>query len=309
MGERVVNPRRRIRNAVATRAAILAAARAHFAADSYERVGVREIAATAGVDPALVIRYFGSKEGLLRAALHQGGDLIPILAEDRATAGERLARLVLLKDEVKDGSDWLLVLLRSAANEEAGNALRDAVEGQFIRPLADWLGGEQAHLRASLIVAYVLGLMIGRKVLRTEALATGSIEELVALIAPVLQACIDGKIVGAARVAGRSRLRPGTAMRRRGRRRLTVCWLRRSPRLIGPSNGRRRRGQPELPTLRAGRDVSSQSTSQRASELVSWPVQSSCSAAAMTETSRMSPAETRRQSSSARAKSNRSGKR
>jgi AcrR family transcriptional regulator len=184
--------RRRGRDAAATRAAILAAARAHFAADSYERVGVREIAAAAGVDPALVIRYFGSKEGLLREALHQGGDLIPLLAADRATAGERLTRLVLLKEEAK-GADWLLVLLRSAANEEAGGALRAAVEGQFIRPLAAWLGGEQAHLRANLIVAYVLGLMIGRTVLRTEALATGEIDDLVALAAPVLQSYIDGE--------------------------------------------------------------------------------------------------------------------
>jgi AcrR family transcriptional regulator len=195
MSDRVITSRHRARNAAATRAAILAAARAHFAADSYERVGVREIAAAAGVDPALVIRYFGSKDGLLREALHQGGDLIPLLDADRATAGERLARLVLLKDKGADGADWLLVLLRSAANEEAGSALRDAVEGQFIRPLAVWLGGEQAQLRASLIVAYVLGLMIGRTVLRTEGLATGSIEELVALIGPVLQAYIDGEPV------------------------------------------------------------------------------------------------------------------
>ena len=58
----------RTRNADATRADILAAARARFGAEGYERTTLRAIAGDVGVDPALVIRYFGSKQQLFAAA-------------------------------------------------------------------------------------------------------------------------------------------------------------------------------------------------------------------------------------------------
>ena len=87
----------RYRNAAATRQAILEAAKLCFMDDGYEQVGVRDIAARAGVDPALVNRYFGSKEGLFSEAVASKFDLSHLLDGDRATLGERLARYVLQK--------------------------------------------------------------------------------------------------------------------------------------------------------------------------------------------------------------------
>src|SRR3569623_1531973 len=66
----------RLRNAAATRQAILDSARRHFAREGYDNVGLREIAGDAGVDPALVCRYFGGKEQLLREAVR--GDTPPL---------------------------------------------------------------------------------------------------------------------------------------------------------------------------------------------------------------------------------------
>ena len=85
------------RNAAATKQAILAAARRCFMQHGYEQVGVREIAAQADADPALVNRDIGSKEGLFAEAVATKFDLSPLFAGDRATLGERLARYVLEK--------------------------------------------------------------------------------------------------------------------------------------------------------------------------------------------------------------------
>ena len=87
-------PARR-RGALATHAAILAAAKIEFSRRSYDQVGVRDIAARCGVNPALVNRYFGSKPALFAAAYGEGIRLQALLQGERATLGERLAQRVM----------------------------------------------------------------------------------------------------------------------------------------------------------------------------------------------------------------------
>lgn len=180
----------RPRNAAATRAAILDAARVAFTRTGYAGAGVREIAAAAGVNAALVIRYFGSKEGLFAAAVADGFEIGALLAGDRAGFGERLAWYLFLK-EPGGGFDPLLMLC-SASNAQATPLLRAALDEQFVRPLAAWLGGEDATVRAGLIAAYLAGISILRGVLQSEPLMTANGETFVALVAPVLQAYADG---------------------------------------------------------------------------------------------------------------------
>ena len=186
----------RSRNAAASRAAILSAARACFTRDGYGDAGLRGIAADAGVDPALVIRYFGSKERLFAEAVAQGFDLSALLAGGRDGFGERLARYLLSKNDHAGAAafDPLVALLRSAGNEQAAGPFRQAVDEQFIRPLADWLGGDQPAERAGLIAAYLLGLALGRDILRLQSLSGGEIEPLVALVAPAIQSYVDGTV-------------------------------------------------------------------------------------------------------------------
>ena len=85
------SPRPPRRDAAATRAAILASARRHFAARGYEHAGVRDIAAEAGVTAALVNRYFGTKEQLFREALEDAFVLPTLLPESPADLGATMA--------------------------------------------------------------------------------------------------------------------------------------------------------------------------------------------------------------------------
>jgi AcrR family transcriptional regulator len=193
MGRRATEKGGRRRDAAATRAEILEAARVLFTRDGYDHVGMRDVAGVVGVDAALVVRYFGSKEGLFAEAISAGFALgEDLLAGGRDGFGERLARYVLEKEEADGGFDPTLVLLRSAPNERAAALLRDGLEGQFVRSLARWLGGEKAAERAGLIVATLFGLAFMRDVVRSESLAEAETEDLIALLAPVLQSYVDG---------------------------------------------------------------------------------------------------------------------
>lgn len=183
---------RRQGGAEATRAAMLEAARALFTRDGYDHVGVRDVAAAVGVDAALVIRYFGSKEKLFAEAVARGFDPSGVLEGEREFLGERLARSVLQKEEKGGGFDPMLALLRSAPNERAAAILREGLDEQFVRPLARWLGGDAAEERAGLIAADLFGLAFMRVVVKSGPLATDDPERLVALAAPVLQSYVDG---------------------------------------------------------------------------------------------------------------------
>ena len=178
------------RNATATRQAILDAAKASFMCDGYEQVGVREIAGRAGVDPALVNRYFGSKEGLFAEAVASKFDLRALFEGDRATLGERLARYVLQKKSSAEEYDPLVALLRSTSCAAPARMLREALQEGFVKPLATRLDGPDAVQRAELVGSTLLGLLVHRTVIG--GASQDDNEQLAALVAPTLQALIDG---------------------------------------------------------------------------------------------------------------------
>ena len=180
----------RFRNAAATRQAILEAAKTCFMHEGYEQVGVREIAARAGVDPALVNRYFGSKVGLFSEAIASKFDLSHLLDGDRANLGERLARYVLQKQSTGADYDPLVALLRSSSSDVCSGMLRNAILEGFVRPLATRLEGPDALLRAELVGSTLLGLLVHRTVIGGAEAADN--ERMLALVAPALQRFIDG---------------------------------------------------------------------------------------------------------------------
>lgn len=185
---------RRPRDAAASRTAILEAARVCFTADSYDAVGVRDIAAAAGVDPALVIRYFGSKQSLFAAAVVSGFGQTEILGGDRAELGARLARMIATK-QAHHGFDPMTALIRSSLSPTTSGLIREVIDEQVIEPLAAWIGGEQAELRAALLMSHLLGLFVGRMMLQHKALATADPDTLAAILQPILQSYVDGPIV------------------------------------------------------------------------------------------------------------------
>src|SRR5258705_1268035 len=157
-GPAQAHPRRR-RDAAATRSAILEAATRRFACQGYRCAGVREIAADAGVDAAMVNRYFGSKEGLFAEVVEHAFDLRYLIDGDRATLAERLARRMVYgrEDIAGDRRIPLLLMLRSATEPHAAELIRTSLERNVLRPLAERLDGPDAEVRAAIGVPYAVG--------------------------------------------------------------------------------------------------------------------------------------------------------
>lgn len=178
----------------ATRVAILTAARLRFTAAGYDQVGVREIAADAGVDAALVIRHFRSKERLFAEAVTDVFRVDDLIAGERADFGRHCARAILGKAKGGDGFDPMLALLRSVASDQAAPLIRADIDRNFVAPLAAWLGGPAAGARAGLIAATLTGLAVVRDIVGSASLRDTELEMLVALVAPTLQAYVDGRM-------------------------------------------------------------------------------------------------------------------
>lgn len=174
----------------ATRRALLDGARRLFTRSGYDHVGVREIAAEADVNAALINRYFGSKLGLFTEVVADSFTIGDLLVGDRSTLGDRLARYLLRPRRVP--FDPALVLLRTAASPEAGGVLRAALAEQVGTPLGVWLGGDDARERAGLIVAVLFGFVLTRDVIGASALADAEADRLMGHLGAVLQRLIDG---------------------------------------------------------------------------------------------------------------------
>jgi AcrR family transcriptional regulator len=162
----------RSKNAAATRQAMLVSARSRFLQESYENVGLRDIAADAGVDVALVSRYFGSKEELFKEVLRSGReDKLPVEV-GAADLPAYLTCMVLQHDREEDRAhvERLMIILRSASSPKAAEIVRDALRTDVLAPLAALLGGAHTEVRASLAVAVLMGATILRTIMAVEPL-------------------------------------------------------------------------------------------------------------------------------------------
>lgn len=176
-----------------TRGEILTAARVEFGERGYDGATMRAIGARAGVDPALVHHYFGAKEQLFLAAMEIPFDPATTIA---ATAlgpadglGERVARVFLQiwADPVRRAP--LLALIRSAmTHEAAATLLRQFVSRVLLPRVAGVLeGAPDRELRAEAMISHLVGVAMLRFVVKVEPIASVSEDELVALVAPVIQ--------------------------------------------------------------------------------------------------------------------------
>ncbi|MCC7366117.1 MAG: TetR family transcriptional regulator [Dehalococcoidia bacterium] len=183
----------------ATREAILAAARAAFTAHGYDGATIRAVAAAAGVDPALVLHYFGSKRGLFAEAAALPFDpatAIPaIIAGDPATAAERLLRFFLAAWDSGQSRDGLLALLRAAVNDEQAAAMfRARFAGELLGRVAAQLPGPGVEVRVGLVGSTLAGLVFARYIVRLEPLASLPAEGVVAMVAPTIQRYLTGPL-------------------------------------------------------------------------------------------------------------------
>jgi len=188
---------KRLRNAAATREAILHAALAAFSRYGYDGIGVREIAQMAGVTGVLVNRYFGSKEELFAATVETICADHSIFEGDSTTLAKRLAAKIMSKTEPIDA---LLLILRSAPNPRAAEILRENIARHFERLIKASLPGPNASERAAMILALVVGFQLFRKVIGSKALVHANHASLSRRLTKALQWLIDGPLTGAPRI-------------------------------------------------------------------------------------------------------------
>lgn len=203
---------------------IVAAARAAFAAAGYDGTSVRQIAAAAGVDPALVHHYFGAKRGLFVATLQLTIRPDTVLARfvngPLDEMGERMVRTFLGVWAAPENRLVLVGLLRSAASDaEAAGLVRTILTREIFGGLAAHLeaagaDAADAALRVTLVGSQLIGLAVARYVVAIPPLATADDETLVAALAPTVQRYLTGRLDGGAVTpAGATTARPGRRRR------------------------------------------------------------------------------------------------
>ena len=190
-----------------TRAQVLLAARTSFGELGFDGTTIRHVAARAGVDPALVHHYFGSKQQLFVAAMEFPYDLpgmaSRILEGPRDELGERFVRSVLELWEAPTTRPLLLGVVRSATTDPTAAAmLRQLLaEGPFLA-LTRAIDQPDAALRATLAGSQLIGLALARYVVAVEPLASVPFEVLVRALAPTVQRYLAGDLTGAERLEG-----------------------------------------------------------------------------------------------------------
>src|SRR5437016_13343169 len=186
-----------------TRERLLGAARTQFGREGYDKATLREIAAGAGVDPALVPHYFGSKEGVFLAAVQfpvDPAEFIPRLLEPGIDGlGERMVMFFLETWDSPSGAS-LLGLIRSVVSSElAADLMREFVTREVLGRLAEAIKLDHPQLRASLVATQLVGLAMLRYVIKVESVSSASPHELARWIGPTIQHYLTDPSVTASR--------------------------------------------------------------------------------------------------------------
>lgn len=184
-----------------SRDSILEAASALFAEHGYEGATIRGIAAAAGVDPALVHHYFGTKDRLFVATMRlpiNPAEVIPqIVSAGLEDAGHRLATLFVSTMRELGQANPMVGLLKSAtAHPDAARLLREFFTSAVLEKVAAALDVPQPRLRAALCASQLMGLLVAHQVVGLRPLVDADADTLVAALGPVLQHYMSDALPG-----------------------------------------------------------------------------------------------------------------
>lgn len=182
-----------------TRDAILAAAKKSFATDGFAATTIRKIAKDAGVDPALVMQFYGSKDVLFGASLAVSAEALSSMADAFEGPvdgmGVRVTRAFLRLWEQRGGDAEALMAMQRAAmsSEVAASLLRDFVQYRLVEVVSPKLQGRaDAALRAGLASAMLVGVIVGRNIVRIPVIADQDQETVIELVGTSIQAILIG---------------------------------------------------------------------------------------------------------------------
>jgi AcrR family transcriptional regulator len=187
----------RWRSGAESKQRVLQVARELFGQNGYSGTTVRAIATAAGVDPAMVFYFFGTKQGLFSAVIDMSGNVPPaiesIFAGSLDTIGERIVR-TLVENLDKSDRTPLVMLTRSAPTDPQSEALlREFIDREITDRLAALLDTPDAALRAGMVNVQILGLAVARYIVRIEPIASLSVDELATTFGPLVQHCLTGR--------------------------------------------------------------------------------------------------------------------
>ena len=172
--------------------AILEAAGELFAETGYERTTIRTVAARAGVDPALVMQHFGSKEGLFAAAARWPSDQSRVLEATAAELPRAALDDMLGKFEDARDREAVAALMRSCLTHPTATVvMRDEVMCKRTAAVEAVISGDDVQLRAALFGACMMGLGMARYLIELPGLAEASREDVVRIMEPVLRQLVD----------------------------------------------------------------------------------------------------------------------
>lgn len=178
----------KLRKSDATRARIVEAARERFRKEGFERTTIRKVAADAGIDPSMVMRYFESKRGLFAAAMTVELRIPDLSRHPRDRLGEAIITHFLKRWEEPDADSLQLLLRSSASNEEAAERLRGVFRDQIVTLVGRLRGSEtDAREVASLIATQTVGLAYTRYVLKLPPLVAMPHETIIKVIGATIQ--------------------------------------------------------------------------------------------------------------------------
>lgn len=182
-----------LRNATATREAILHSAIQNFARAGYDGAGVRQIAHDAGVTAMLVNRYFGSKEGLFAEAV-ETAFATPVFIGERSDdlVADTVEVLVAKSGPTEAAPQAFMIMLRSAASPVATAIVRAAIERHVGARLARQLDSSDQNLRSEILLALISGMLMMRGVVGTRALRKSKPADIERVLEPAIAALIGG---------------------------------------------------------------------------------------------------------------------
>lgn len=171
-----------------TQERILCAARELFSEAGYDRTTIRGVAAEAQVDPALVMHYFGSKEELFGAAIRV--DLEDMVVGPEEELADRL--LAQLGHKLEGEPEAQLALLRSMlTHPQAADGVRRALSRECGQVVGTAIGGAEGALRAGLVSATMIGVIVGRYLLQLDGLKDADPKEITDLLRPCFHSLVD----------------------------------------------------------------------------------------------------------------------
>jgi AcrR family transcriptional regulator len=181
---------------------ILAAAREAFAEKGYDGASIRSIATGAGVDPALVHHYFGTKDKLFLATMNSPMDPLDVISEavagERSEIGVRFVRTFLRIWDGPGGTAGVALLRSTVGNEWTTKLFREFIITQILRRAVPKLGLDpvEGQLRVTFAASQMVGLAMARYVLKVEPLASAPSEAIVAAMGPTVQRYLTEDLPG-----------------------------------------------------------------------------------------------------------------